>query len=162
MMNLDIRNLVYELLPPHKRKPVRLAWLTTLLAPLAASWDQFHVWRADMRVQARTMGQKAVLEGYLKRKYSLESAFRIETFSDSMLWIPLLGESDEMMPSFPLLAESSMGIPFVELPLSDENLGRFDGVDFIVYLPSGANKTVIAAEIDRYKPALTTYRIEQQ
>lgn len=160
-MDLDVRNLVYELLPPHKRKPVRLAWLTSLLAPLAALWDEFHAWRADMRVLARVRGQRAVLEEYLKRKYSLGMGFRIETYSDGLLWFPLVGESDEMMPAFPLLSEAS-GAALQEIPLADESRSRFDGVDFIVYLPSTADYAMVAAEIDRYKPVLTTYRIEQQ
>lgn len=163
-MDLDVKNMVFELLPPHKRQPVRLAWLVALLSPLAFLWDGFHAWRADMRVLTRVRGQRAVLEGYLRRKYSLGIGFRIETYSDGLLWIPLLGESDEMMPSFPLLSEASGDAALLEIPLAEESRDRFDGVDFIVYLPvSLPSSTVqkIAAEIDNFKPALTTYRIEQ-
>lgn len=48
------------------------------------------------------------------------------------------------------------------IPLENEIRDKFDGVDFIVYIPAGININLIDAEIQKYKQVLTTYKIVQQ
>jgi hypothetical protein len=46
-------NLVRQLLPTHRRQPVRLWWLRRLVAPLQGLYLDFLAWRADVRFRDR-------------------------------------------------------------------------------------------------------------
>lgn len=157
-MDIDIRNLIYQLVPPHKRLPTRLAWLSALLAPLADLWVSFCTWRANTRMMVNVNSQMAVLEGYLRKKYDQPVAIKIESYSDGLLWVPLDSEGDTLQPAFgsPFGTDPNPGIP-----LKDEIRTRFDDVDFIVYIPAGLDKALIEAEIEKYRQALITYNIIQ-
>lgn len=157
-MDIDIRNLVCQLVPPHKRLPVRLAWLSSLLAPLVDIWISFYAWRANARMMVNVNSQVAVLEGYLRKKYNQPVAIKIESYTDGLLWVPLASESDALQPAF----GSSFGEePSPEIPLKDELRGRFDGYDFIVYIPSSVDRTLVEADIEKYRQALIKYKIIQ-
>ncbi|MCH5243417.1 MAG: hypothetical protein J1F29_00765 [Lentimicrobiaceae bacterium] len=156
-MDIDIRHLTYQLLPPHKRQPNRTNWLMALLSPLAELWDEFYTWRANKRMMVNVNSQVRILEGYLRKKYKQPFNIYIESYNDGLLWIPLnLEESEEMLPAIGLIAE---GVFHKEIPLQDEVRIYFNGVDFKVYIPKGLDRTLIAAEIEKYRQALVKYEI---
>lgn len=156
-MDIDIRNLIYQLVPPHKRLPVRLAWLSSLLAPLVDLWVSFYAWRANAKMMVNVNSQVAVLEGYLRKKYNQPVAIKIESYTDGLLWVSLLSESDTHRPAFGRFGEE----PNPEIPLKDEIRERFEGYDFIVYIPSSVDRTLVEADIDKYRQALIKYKIIQ-
>lgn len=159
-MDINIRQLAYQLLPPHKRKPNRVNWLVSLLAPLAQLWDEFYTWRANKRMMVNVNSQLLVLQGYLCKKYNQPFDIYIESYSDGLPWIALnLEESEEMIPEIGLLEEDG---DHEKIPLRDEIRTAFNGVDFKVYIPKGVegiSKELIAAEIEKYRQALVKYEI---
>lgn len=166
-MNVDIKNLIYQLVPPHKRLPVRLTWLTSLLSPLTDLWAKFYVWRQTSRMLINVNSQVDVLEGYLRVKFNEPIAIKIESYSDGLLWVALSNEAENMQPEFtgkydPGTAEAAATGIYPEIPLAQEIRGRFDGTDFIVYLPARVDRTLAEAEIDKYKQALIKYKIIQK
>ena len=157
-MDINIRHLAYQLLPPHKRQPNRANWLVSLLAPLAELWNEFYTWRANKRMMINVNSQLLVLQGYLQIKYNQPFNIYIESYRDGLPWIALnLAESEEMIPEIGLIAESDS--THEQIPLQDEIRTRFNGVDFKVYIPKGLDRTLIAAEIEKYRQALVKYEI---
>lgn len=157
-MDIDIKNLAYQLVPPHKRLPLRLRWLSALLMPLVEQWTSFCAWRMASRMLVNVNSQTAVLEGYLRTKYHEPTAIKIESYEDGLLMIGLTTESEERRMWF---HESEDGSPIPEFPLSQEIRNRFKGDGFLVYIPEHLDRTLVEAEIDRYKQALISYRLVQ-
>lgn len=156
-MDINIRNLVYQLTPPHKRLPVRLRWLTSLLAPLADLWDSFYAQRIASRMLVNVNSQTGVLEGYLRVKFNTGD-IRVESYGDGLLWVPLSFEAENLQPDFALRAGEE---PNPAIPLQNEIRSRFNGVDFIVYIPDSIDRVAVMAEIDKYKQALIKYELKQ-
>lgn len=166
-MELNIRNLIFQLVPFHKRLPNRLAWLNSLLAPLMKLWDDFHAWRIKTRMMVNVNSQRMVLENYLQIKYNTTS-IRIENYSDEMFLFALSSESESLQPEiFSTYDPEEDRDDIPHIPIHDERLNRFEGVDFIVYIPGMENKEEeekkreqIKADIERYRQALIKYRIQ--
>lgn len=153
---LGFPNLVRQLLPNHKRQPVRLWLLRALAAPLGQLYGQFDAWRDNVRMMVNVNAQVRVLEGYLRKKYNRPVSIRIETFDDGLLLVCLEEEGEALMP-----AVGDEPGAWCAVPLEGEVRARFGDTDFIVYIPASLDRGLIAAEIERYKQALTSYKIVQ-
>lgn len=154
---INYRNLVRQLIPAHKRQPVRLWWLGRLIAPLETIWAAFDKWRSDTRMMINVNSQVAVFEGYLRRKFDEPVAIRVVTFDDSALMVSLEVEAQGV--DFALESEDD---PFVEVALYGEVREKFGNADFIVYIPSNVDQDAIRAEIERFRLAQMKYEIIQQ
>lgn len=159
-MDINIKHLAYQLLPPHKRQPLRRQWLSALLHPLAEQWTAFCKWRTDSRMLVNVNSQTGVLEGYLRAKYNEPVGIKIESFDDGLIPIALMADSEDRLLDF---HSTETEVPVPTFPLSLEIRNRFDDADadFIVYIPAHLNSTLIAAEIDQYKQALLKYKLVQ-
>lgn len=161
-VKIDFRNLVRQLLPGHKRQPVRLALLRALTEPLAELFGRFDAWRGDIRREIGMTGQVGILEGFLRHKYRSER-IRIITH-------------DERGLSFGLRAEGVGSGRFIGLDVSDTDLtgqkpqpapvplrgettALFGDVDFIVQLPPQTDAEAVGIDVERFKLVLVTYKI---
>lgn len=156
-MKVNCLNLVRQLLPPHKRQPVRLAFLQSCVTPLHELFLSFSEWRDNMRMMVNVNCQVKVFESYLRKKYKEPIAIKVVTFDDGLLLVGLEEEGTTMMPTIGLESENL----FAEVPLDGELRDRFGDTDFIVYIPANVDKVLIEAEIEKYKQALTKYKIIQ-
>lgn len=159
-MNLmfTCRNLIRQLLPPHKRQTIRIELLSTLLSPVQSLFDSFKKWRENSRMMVNVNSQVKVFEGYLRKKYNEPISIKIVTFNNGLLLVGLISEGKTMWPEVGLRDENY----FRSIPLENEIRDKFDGVDFVVYIPSTLDVNLIDAEIQKYKQVLTTYKIIQQ
>lgn len=160
MMNVSINfsRLVKTLMPPHKRQTKRLRWLQSLLsAPLNSLFASYDVWRTNTRMMINVNCQVKVFEGYLRKKYNEPIAIKIVTFEDGLLPVCLEEEGTTQQPSF-----GDEVADMVAIPLDGEMRLLFGDVDFVVYIPKGVNADLIGAEVEKYKQALTTFKIIQQ
>lgn len=159
-MNLKINypNFVRQLLPPYKRQPSRLALLKGFIEPLQVLFEEFNVWRDNSRMMINVNSQVKVLEEYLRKKYNDPVRIKIVTYNNMLLLVGLLSEGRAMWPEFGLIGENS----FQSVPLENEVRDKFDGADFVVYIPLEVDKVLIEAEIEKYKQVLTTYKIIQK
>lgn len=155
-MNILFNNLVRQLLPPHKRQPVRLSLLRAFIAPLSQLFASFADWRSDTRMMINVNSQVKVFEGYLRKKYNEPVTIKIITFDDGLLMVCLENEGILLQPDIGLEAEKK-----IDVPLDGEVRDRFGDADFIVYIPAGLDINLIRAEIEKYKQALTKYKIIQ-
>ena len=130
---ININNLIRQLVPPHRRQPVRLSLLCGLLFPLRQRWEWFDLWRDDIRLRINVNSQVMILEGYLRNKYG-DLRIKIVSFDDGLLLVGLLSEGDLYMPKIGLL---SAGEPLISVPLLREKRLGLDDVDFLVYIPEG-------------------------
>lgn len=156
-MKINYPNLIRQLLPPHKRQPMRIRVLTGFLSPVQKLFDDFLVWRSDSRMMINVNSQVKIFEGYLRKKYKEPISIKIVTFNNGLLLVGLLDEGKTMWPEVGLESESQCP----GIPLENEIRDKFDGADFIVYMPKSIDKTLIESEIEKYKQVLTTYKIIQ-
>ena len=155
---ININNLVRQLVPPHRRQPVRLDFLRGLLYPLRQLWEWFELWRDDIRLRINVNSQVMVLEGYLRNKYN-DVRITITSLDNGWLWVGLLSEGDLYMPKIGLLGG---GEQLIHVPLLwEKRLGMGD-VDFWVYIPVGVDIEAIRAEIECYRQAGVKYEIIQK
>lgn len=156
---INYRNLVRQLIPAHKRQPVRLWWIGRLIAPLDTIWAAFDKWRSDTRMMINVNSQVAVFEGYLQKKYNEPIAIRVVTFDDGMLRVSLRAEGDTLRLCTGLRPDEQSR---EAVPLRGEIREMFGDADFIVYIPLTVDVDMIRAEIERFKQALVEYKIIQQ
>lgn len=154
---INYRNLARQLLPVHKRQPVRLWWLRGLLAPLGVLFAAVDKWRSDTRMIVNVNSQVAVFEGYLRKKYGQPVAIKVVTYDDGLAQVSLRIEGDSQRLRTALRVETA----HEPLPLRGEIRARFGDADFIVYIPTGVDIEAIRAEIERFKQALVKYKIIQ-
>ena len=154
--NIEYDNLVKQLLPPHKRQRMRLWLMKKFVMPLRVLFETFGIWRDDIRMLMNITSQVKVLEGYLQKKYATPT-IRIETYGDGLLFIGLEREGIAMQPEIGLEHENVVA----KIPLENELRGQFGDADFIVYIPAGIDTDLIRTEIEKYKQALTRYKIIQ-
>lgn len=154
-MNTKVKfsNLARQLLPTHKRQPVRLWWLRGLLAPMQALFEAFDKWRGNTRMIVNVTSQVAVFEGYLRKKYGQPVAIKLVTYSDGGLHVGLEREGQHAA-----VGADDMG---VRVPLIGEIREQFGDADFIVYIPAAVDVESIRADIERFKIALARYKIIQ-
>lgn len=156
-MKIQFANLVRQLTPPHKRQPVRLTLLRAFVAPLQVLFNSFDKWRSDTRMMINVNSQVKVFEGYLRKKYNEPITIKIVTFDDGLLMVCLESEGTLLQPDIGQEDEKT-----VDIPLDGEIRMQFGDADFIVYIPPNIDIDLIRAEIERYKQALTDYKIIQQ
>lgn len=156
-LKMNCRNLVRQLLPPHKRLPVRMKLLAGFLSPLQSLFADFDLYRDNARMQMNVNSQVRVLEGYLRKKYNAPTLM-IVTSDSRLLLVGLISEGNAMWPDIGLEAEKHMA----DIPLENEVRDKPDDADFIVYIPKSVDKAMIETEIEKYKLALVTYKIIQQ
>ncbi|SUE33682.1 hypothetical protein [Rikenella microfusus] len=155
---INYKNLVRQLLPAHKRQPVRLWWLRGLVAPLGTLFAEFDKWRSDTRMIVNVNSQVAVFEGYLRKKYGEPVAIRVVTYDDGLARVSLRAEGDTLRLRTGLRDETAREA----MPLRGEIRELFGDADFIVYIPVGVDIDLIRAEIERFKQALVQYKIIQE
>ncbi len=155
---INFPNLVRQLLPSHRRQPVRLWWLRVLVGPLQTLWGEFAAWRADVRYRINLTSQVQVLEGYLNQKYDPTGSVRIVSFDDGLLWVGLEIEGGNYHPRFGLESEPD---GHIAIPLENEIRASLGDVDFVVYIPAEVDANLVRAEIEQYRLAGMTYKIIQ-
>lgn len=157
---INFNNLVNGLLPWFKRTPVRLSFLRAIVAPLGRLFGDFDKWRSDTRMIVNVTSQVAVFEGYLRKKYGQPIEIKIVTFDDGALEVCLEAEGYTQCVDIPLEEEQEEFAP-PAVPLDGEIRTQFGDADFIVYIPMGVDIELITADIERFKQALTHYKIIQ-
>lgn len=160
---INFKNLACGLLPWYKRRPVRLELLRAMVAPLGRLFGSFDTWRSDTRMVVNVTSQVAVFEGYLRKKYGSPIAIKVVTFDDGALHISLEAEGDTQSVLIPLESEEEqIEVLPPSVPLDGEIRTRFGNADFIVYIPLEVDRELIEADIERFKQALTRYKIIQK
>jgi hypothetical protein len=81
MINFNPKKMIRQLLPTFSRKPIRLAWLDTLLLPFSRRWSKYTDWRIDKNYEAHVTCQTASMEAYLNRLF--DAAQRRITITDA-------------------------------------------------------------------------------
>jgi hypothetical protein len=70
MFKIDWAHLLLLLLPPHKRKPMRIAWLTVLLKPFVFIYESLMSYRERADYAAAITGQTIYLQKYLNDTFN--------------------------------------------------------------------------------------------
>jgi len=153
---INFPNLVKQLLPNHKRQPVRLGILEALLAPLNGIFSVFNIWREETRRIIKINNQVIVLEKYLQYKYNNE-LIRVRTYDDPLLNVSLRGENELYRLTIGLRQE----MVFCDIPLRGELSEVFGNADYIVSIPASVKIEDIRADIERFKQILIKYKIVQ-
>lgn len=156
---INFDNLVVRLLPWHKRQTGRVSLLRSFVAPLGVLFADFDRWRTDTRMIVNVTSQVAVLEGYLRSKYNQPVTIKIVTFDDGAMEVCLAAEGDSQCVFIGMEGEE---VDDTMVPLAGEMRSQFGDADFIVYIPAGIDLAMVTADIERFKQALTEYKIIQK
>lgn len=154
---IDFRNHVRQSLPYHKRQSVRLRFLWAFVKPLADLFTSFSQWRDETRRLLNVTNQKGVLEQFLRNKYEAPD-ITIESYREMGFAVGLRPEGIGVAAVVGQSREE--GIPAI-ISLRGESREQFGDVDFIVHIPAGVEAEQVRADIEKYRAALTTYKIEQ-
>ena len=146
---LNFKEIVRQYVAPHRRQPSRLAWLWAL-ADLDGVWAAFAAWRAYYRYKVHVTSQQASLLGHLQNLYG--DGIVLRSYSGMYLEVGLNSEPAHMVIFY----------PYREVALDGESQQAFDGADFVIYAPSGADIRGMGTEIERYKTADKTFKIIQR
>ena len=155
---IDFRNQARQLLPEHKRQPVRLRILRAFVKPLADLFAAFSLWRDETRKLLNVTNQEGVLEQFLRNKYGAAD-ITIESYRETGFAVGI--RSEGVGVAVPVGLNRGEGTPAV-VSLRGENREQFGDVDFIVHIPAGVDAEQIRADIEKYRAALTTYKIDQR
>jgi len=151
-LSVNFLRFILQLLPPHKRQPVRLSILQSLidLLPVYKSFDN---WRLQQHRLINMNSQKKVLESYLRM--IIHPAVLILTYTETLILISLFIE--EQLISIGLEEEDT-----VLFPLLGEMTNGLDGFDFVVVVPAGTDVEKIKIEIEKFNAIDKHYKIETQ
>jgi len=65
MFNIDWLHIIKLLLPPFKRKAIRIAWLSVLVKPFRVIYDELYIFRDQSNYLANMNGQAIYMQKYL-------------------------------------------------------------------------------------------------
>lgn len=161
--NINFKNLIRQLLPSHKLQPNRLVWVNALLTPLQKLFDDFVVYRTQTRRTMRVTSQVRLFEGYLQTKYNEPISIKLITYDDGALNVGFVKEGDTMSVNAPLIGEATEDDILIPQEFEIRDI-LFEGADFIIYIPQSLGEQIdnVRADIERFKQALTTYKIVQR
>lgn len=161
MITVNFRNLAFYLTPPSKRYrsdgtlTTRVKWLQYLVKPLNTLMTSFNEYRKETIISANVTSQTASLEWYLRRKYNPN--IRIYHYSDQGVFIS--NENDVIINGVDLKPEYDNATDgFLAVPLHGE-IGRIEGVSFMVDIPTGVNADAVITDLEKYKVAGKKYNI---
>lgn len=144
---LNFKGIIRQYVAPHRRQPARLKWLYAL-ADLDGLWESFASWRDYYRYKVHVTSQHKSLQGHLNKTFGGD--ILVKSYEDQF---PGIGLNTE--PAHWVLFDE----PMQEIALEGESGQSFSDADFIVYVPSGVEGSLVMAEIERYKLADKSYKI---
>lgn len=154
IVNINVSNLMWRLLPSHLRKPVRHLFLRCLVSPLESIISQLFVMRKDTILEIATTPQRLAMIGYIKAKYSVTDV-DIKESDDGSISVGLQAEGEIFVMKVGLESEEIAQNFALEGEVSDS----FGDVDFKVYVPSSVPLEEVTADVERRKPVATKYEI---
>lgn len=158
LITIDFGQLVYRLLPTHKRLPKRLMLFRWPFVQLSTLFADFKAWRADVFYRVNVTGQVISLQTYLNRSVAgANNRILIQGYNDAGIWVQRSDEEGEsyMSPVGIAPGETSQSVAMQGeiTPLTD--------VDFYVHIPATAIMNDVARIVNRYKLAGKRYQIIQ-
>ena len=159
MFNIDIKKLVFRLLPPFLRGDLNRAWIETLLKPFAVLVVDFNVFRDEKISELSYSGQSIQLERYLNDVFDKPlRRIRIKHYSDQPDFDYLLSENGTI-EDYDYLKSENVAPGFIYL--IGENTTTIN-TDFVVQCPASLSAAVAAikARVDRYRVAGRRYTVE--
>lgn len=158
IINIDFGQLVYRLLPYHKRLPNRLMLFRWPFAELTDLFATFKVWRYGVYYRLNVTGQVLILQTYLNRVIAnSNNRILIQGYNDSGIWVQMSNEDGE---SYMLPIGIAPDETFQPVAVQGEIIPLVD-VDFYVYIPAGVIPGDVARIVNTYKLAGKRYQIIQ-
>lgn len=150
--SVDFQKLIAEMLPPSKRKPVRIAFIYRLCAWLRKVHAEFITLQAKLEAQAKVTSQVIIFEDYLITEFGAGITITVNEVESLDMFV---GQDD--------------GNSFIVGSGETDDGGAFyvsDGAytqeyNFIINVPIGLNADLsrMAAIVERYKVPGSTYQI---
>ena len=158
-INIDFSQLVYRLLPTHKRLPKRLLLFRWPMSLLSDLFTDFKAWRFDVFYRINVTGQTLSLQNYLNYAVAnANSSILIQDYNDQGIWVQLsTEEGNSYVIDASLIAEDTH---YADVAMNGE-VTPLEGVDFYVYAPNEASRGDIARIVEKYKLAGKRYEIIQ-
>lgn len=135
------------MLPPEKRKPVRIAWLFRLMAWYRKIYAEFLVLQESLDAESKVTGQVIVLESHLADVFGGEITI---THNDIRAEGAFVSSSDDADGGFAVVedSEESFGGVFIQEGTEDTSY------NFNVSVPAA-----LAVDTDRLRAIINKYKI---
>lgn len=157
-ISIDILNyLENNILPPHKRQPIRLAFVKGLLKTLADSSTAFNTWRDDVIIRATVTGQTASLQWYLN--YALDAAEQRILITHGVIVGNPLSLRSENGAKFRIGLKTEGTLAPEQIKLKGEHVTSLP-FDFRVIAPAAVDQGQVKKIIDTYKQQGKLYDIQ--
>jgi hypothetical protein len=158
LITIDFDQLVYRLLPDHKRLPKRLMLFRWPLMQLTSLFNDFKIWRADVFYRVNVTGQTLSLQAYLNRAVTgANNQILVQGYNDAGIWVQLSTADGE---AYMIPAGLSNEATSVSVALEGE-ITPLNDVDFYVHVPSTVLVGDVARIVNNYKLAGKRYQIIQ-
>ena len=151
---LKFEKLIAEILPPQKRKLIRINLLYRLMAWLRKIWSEFSTHRQLIDDQIKTTQHVIVVESHLNHKFGLGITIDVH---EVQFVEEFIADDDDTDIGFLIVDDDEpIGGSFI----SDQN-DLSNGFNFTVNVPAalGADPDKMTAIIDRFKVPGSTYQI---
>lgn len=146
---IDSVKLITAMLPPWKRKPVRIAWLNALMKKMRNIHDDFIATGAALKVTTRINGQTINIEDYLYGRFGGVILIVHNVLNFEGMAIGAGGDADSYIGE---TEDESSGIGVLAT-----------GANFIVQVPIGLvyDEAELRAIINKFKLPGSTYIIQE-
>lgn len=158
--NINWSLLIKRNVDPERRKPIRLAWLHALIAPVVNMYLQFMIRRAEVLKRLQYNGQVIYLEKGLNDTFNIDypATFPLPIYiGDPSLLIPdvvFYADTDSML--IPIMYADSDGMPGLIIYADSDYYNEFD---FIVWVPTSLyDFTIVPEKILEIRAFVNLYR----
>ena len=157
-INVDILKAVGNYLPVHKRKPLRLNLLRTMMSVFYTMRTEYMLWRDEAITKAYVTGETMSIEWYLNYLCSSGSGIYIETAGASGVAAGIILTETSIYVVGGII--SSEPTKYVSAGLYGEN-SIWGTKSFIVYIPTAASgyNDLITSVVNVYRSAGHTFKI---
>lgn len=152
-MRINIKNLIFQLLPVARRQSNRLSVLSALI-DLVKTNEEYAIWQTKFSRILRANAQVMKLQRYLRDVFEREDVFVKERVSGKIR-VALKVEKINSELIFGLSDESKQYVQ-----LSAEG-GTLAGADYIIVYPITIDKDMLTAELERFNPVMKKYKFKE-
>lgn len=152
-MKINIKNLIFQLLPVARRQPNRLSILTALI-DLVKTNDSYAIWQTKYNRILRANAQVMKLQRYLRDVFGREDIFVKERVSGKIR-VALKVEKINNELIFGVSGETTQRL---QLRIEGEGIGNYN---YVVEYPQSIDVEKLKIEIIRFNPVMRIYKLKK-
>lgn len=152
-MRINIKNLIFQLLPVARRQPNRLSVLSALIDLLKTN-EEYAIWQTKYSRILKANAQVMKLQRYLRDVFEREDIFVKERVSGKIR-VALKVEKINNELIFGVSGETTQRL---QLRIEGEGIGNYN---YVVEYPKSIDVEKLKIEIIRFNPVMKIYKLKE-